>query len=405
MTSEPRFNPYQQEFAADPYPVYARLRDQNPIFYSSEFGLTFFTRYRDIVNMLTDNRLGRVMTDAAAGEKQQAETRSELPFYDRYVRVNLLETEGANHSRLRRLLAKAINLRRIHGLRGRVQIIVDDLLDKLQQQREMDFLEDLAVPLPVQVISELLGWPAAERHRLRPWSAAIVRLYERNHTPEDESKAEVATEEFAAMLTNLAEMRRGDRKNDLISTLVLIESEGQRLSEDELIASCMMVLNAGHEATVNSAGNGLLALLRNPQQMAKLRSDPSLITTAVEEMLRYDSPLHFFHRFVLEDMAYERVELEKGDKVGLLYGSANRDPEFFDDADNFDIARHPNRHLAFGMGTHFCLGAPLARLELSILFNTMLRRFPDIRLADEHPEYHTGLVFRGLKRLRVKLTA
>ncbi|MCH7894129.1 MAG: cytochrome P450 [Proteobacteria bacterium] len=401
------FHPYEQGFAANPYPTYARLREQNPIFHSAEFGLTFFTRYRDIANLLADKRLGRTLSHVMSPEEKGAKHRREnwqaTPAYSRFVRVNLLETEGPDHVRLRRLLAKAINARRIGGLRRRIELLVDELLDGIAEHKEIDFIADLAVPLPVHVISEMLGWPAEERHRLRPWSAAIVRLYEKDHNAEDVLRAEAATQEFAGMLGELADRRRSDPKDDLISAFALLESDGDTLSADELIASCMMLLNAGHEAVVNSAGNGLLALLRHPEQRQRLQRDPSMITTAIEEMLRYDSPLQFFHRFALADMEYGGFEFRKGDTLGLLYGSANRDPAAFEHADTFDIARDPNQHLAFGLGPHFCLGSPLARLELEILFSKLLQRFPDIQLLDEQPRYRTGLVFRGLRQLRVRL--
>lgn len=400
------FHPYEQAFAANPYPTYARLREQNPIFHSAEFGLTFFTRYRDIANLLADKRLGRTLSHVMSPEEKGAKHRQEnwqaMPAYSRFVRVNLLETEGPDHVRLRRLLAKAINARRIGGLRGRIELLVDELLDGIAEHKEIDFIADLAVPLPVHVISEMLGWPAEERHRLRPWSAAIVRLYEKDHSEEDVLRAEAATEEFAGMLGELAKRRRSDPRDDLISAFAALESDGDTLSEDELIASCMMLLNAGHEAVVNSAGNGLLALLRHPDQWQRLQRDPAMITTAIDEMLRYDSPLQFFHRFALADMEYGGFEFRKGDTLGLLYGSANRDPDEFEHADTFDIARDPNRHLAFGLGPHFCLGSPLARLELEILFSKLLQRFPDIQLVDDQPRYRTGLVFRGLRHLRVR---
>ena len=401
------FHPYEQAFAANPYPTYARLREQNPIFHSEEFGLTFFTRYRDIANLLADKRLGRtmshVMSPEEKGEKHRQENWQAMPAYSRFVRVNLLETEGPDHVRLRRLLAKAINARLIGGLRGRIELLVDELLEGVAEHEEIDFIADLAVPLPAHVIAEMLGWPPEERHRLRPWSADIVRLYEKNHNEQDVLRAEAATEEFAGMLGELAERRRSDPRDDLISAFAALESDGDTLSADELIASCMLLLNAGHEAVVNSAGNGLLALLRHPDQRQRLQRDPSIIKTAIDEMLRYDSPLQFFHRFALADMEYDGFEFRRGDTLGLLYGSANRDPEEFEHADTFDIARDPNHHLAFGLGPHFCLGSPLARLELEILFSKLLRRFPDIQLVDEQPRYRTGLVFRGLTQLRVRL--
>lgn len=400
------FHPYDRSFAADPYPVYEQLRERSPIFHSAALGMTLFARYDDIRRLLIDGRLGRTLDHVSApgdvARRRRAGHWERLPNYSRYVRVNLLETEGRDHARLRQLVSAALDPRRIRGLRARIQLLVDELLNAVTPTGRMNFIEELAVPLPVHMISELLGWPAGERHRLRPWSAQIVRLYEKDHSVEDEARAEAATTEFATMLRELAEARRADPRDDLISALVSVSDGGERLTRDEPIATCMLLLNAGHEATVNAAGNGLLALLRHPQQMARLRADPSLLPTAIEEMLRYDAPLQLFHRFVLEDLEFGGIRFRKGDVVGLLYGSGNRDPRAFDRADEFDVGRQPNRHLGFGAGKHFCLGAPLARLELEVLFTTLLERLPGLRLEDDHPEYRTGLVFRGLKELRVR---
>ena len=401
----PNFKPYSRHFAANPYPTYAHLRDKHPIFYSEEYELTFFSRYRDIAALLEDERLGRTMEHVLTRQELDAKRRAEgwerLPNYSRYVRVNLLETAGSHHDRLRRLLKKAFNAVRIRKLRSRIQELTDQLIQDLLSRGQMEFLADLAVPLPVFMISELLGWPLEERHRLRPWSAAIVKLYEKDHTEADELEAEAAATEFATILRELIDLRRAEPTDDLISTLAHVELEGERLSDDEMIASCMLFLNAGHEATVNAAGNGMLALLSHPDQRAQLANNPSLIGSALDEMFRFDPPLHFFHRYVLKDLEYEGHPCLKGDTVGFLYGAANRDPEAFPAPDRFDITRNPNRHLAFGRGVHFCMGAPLARLELEILFNTLLERIPAIRLDEPEPEFNTGLVFRGLKRLRL----
>jgi cytochrome P450 len=397
------FRPYDAAFAADPYPVYARLREQSPIFFSEEVGMTLFTRYAEIRALLIDRRLGRTLNHVATPTERRnaAERWAHLPNYNRYVRVNLLEMEGSDHLRMRRLVSAALDPRRIRKLRARIEAVVKELLDPIAPRGRMEFLEDLAVPLPVHMISELLGWPAEQRERLRPWSAQIVRLYEKDYTKDDEARAESATTEFAAALDELAQARQAEPRDDLVSALVAVRDHGNRLSRDELIATCMLLLNAGHEATVNGAGNGLLALLRHPEQFAKLRNDPKLITTAIEEMLRYDAPLHLFHRFALEDFEHGGVQFKRGDMVGFLYGSANRDPQAFERPDEFDVRRHPNAHLAFGSGAHFCLGAPLARLELEILFTTLLQRLPGIRLYGGAPEFRRGLVFRGLKELRV----
>jgi hypothetical protein len=394
-----QFEPYSAAFAADPYPFYAALRERSPVFHAGEFGMTFLTRYRDIFSALTDKRLGRAppkASDLASGQ------RVSLPNYERYVRVNLLETEGDTHARLRRLLAQALSPKRVARLHARVQEIAESLVERLAPGVEVDFIADVAEPLPVVVISELLGWPAAERHRLRPWSADIVRLYEKDATDEDAKRAEAACRDFAGMLDALAAKRKTAPADDFISALATLEDAPDGLSRDELISSCMLLLNAGHEATVNAAGNGLLALLRHPPAMRRLREEPPLIGSAVEEMLRYDPPLHLFHRYAYEEIEIEGHVIPPGGKVGLLYGSANRDPDMFPEPDRFDIARSPNRHLAFGAATHFCLGAPLARLELRTLFGTLLTMTHSLELCEE-PEYHLGLVFRGLKRLQVTL--
>ena len=400
------FHPYDPGFAADPYPVYARLRAESPVFYSAETRLTLFARYDDVRTLVLDGRLGRSMDhvtppEALAHRRREASS-ERLPNYSRYVRVNLLETEGADHARVRRLVAAAFGPRRVRELRHSVCALVQHLLEERMQDRRMDFIADLAAPLPVHVIAELLGWPPHERHRLRPWSAQIVRLYEKDYTAQDEERAESATTEFAAMLTELVAERRADPRDDLISALVAVRDQDDRLSENELIATCMLLLNAGHEATANAAGNGLWALFSNPDQMVRLRENPRLLPSALDEMLRYDAPLQLFHRYVFEDMEFGGYELRRGEQIGLLYGSANRDSQAFDRPDEFDVERAPNRHLAFGAGVHFCLGAQLARLELEVLFGTLLSRLPMLRLDGEPPRYRPGLVFRGLEGLNIR---
>jgi cytochrome P450 len=379
--------------------VYAELRERSPVFHSDEFNMTFLARYRDIFHALTDRRLGR----AEPEDERIARRTLPLPSYERFVRVNLLETEGETHARLRRLLALALSPKRIADLKSRVQQIADTLVSRLSPGAEIDFVAGIAEPLPVTMISELLGWPPDERDRLRPWSAAIVRLYEKDATEDDALRAEAACTEFAAMLDALAAERKAAPADDFISALAALEDRPGGLTRDELISSCMLLLNAGHEATVNAAGNGLVALLRHPEAMERLRNDPSLVESAVEEMLRYDPPLHLFHRFAYEDMEISGQPVAQGGKVGLLYGSANRDPEMFDEPGRFAIERNPNRHLAFGAATHFCLGAPLARLELRTLFTTLLAGTRGIELCEE-PEYYPGLVFRGLKRLMLRVS-
>lgn len=404
--AEITFKPYSAEFAANPYPVYASLRDQTPIFFDPEWSVTFVTRHGDVSKLLVDSRLGRTtdhqLSPQAVEHRLDGEVWAELPNYRRYIAKNLLETEGPDHARLRRLLVKAFGRAHFEQQRPRIQELTDHLLDPLLPSGKMELLEDLVAPLTVNIIATSLGMPLQDSHYLRPWSAAIVRLYEKDINDDDLVAAEQATTEFLHYLTDLLEQRRAHPEDDLISLLAGVEDEGLVLQNDELISTCMLLLNAGHESTVNAAGNGMLALLKHPAELEKLRRDPTLVASAVEEMLRYDAPLQYFHRFVLEDMSYQGVSLSKGDTVGLLYGSANRDPAAFPQPDTFDITRAPNKHLTFGKGRHFCLGAPLARLELETVVSSLIQRIPELQLAETCPEYHQGLVFRGLKELQLR---
>lgn len=387
--------------AADPYPVYARLRAEDPILPHQELGLTLFSRYADVLSLLRDPRVGR----APLGE-QTPLPRAQIPHYRRYVSRNLLEREGQPHARLRCLFAQLLTPQRITSMRAGIASRCSDLVDAAAAKSSFDLLADVAVPLTVHAIADLMGWPESDRDRLRPWSAKIVRLYERNATINDERAADAATNEFAEAIADLVERRRDRPRDDLISALARFERDGE-LSRDELVSSCMLLLNAGHEATVNAAGNGVLALLRHRAEWQRLqrasagdrsRFDP-LCASTIEEILRYDPPLHLFHRFVARPLEIRGVALKRGDKIGLLYGSANRDPAAFEAADRFDIRRRPNRHLAFGAETHFCMGASLARLELGLLLRTLLRRMPEMRLAQDPVAYRGGFVFRGLKSL------
>jgi cytochrome P450 len=313
----------------------------------------------------------------------------------------MFDKEPPDHTRLKMLVHKAFTPRRVKRLQGRIQALADELLDRVQPQREMDIIADFATPLPVTVIAELLGVPPADRHYLRPWSQAIVAMYELDHSQEQARRAVQAASEFADYLRHLARRRREAPEDDLITALAFVEEAGDQLSEDELIATCVLLLNAGHEATVNVIGNGMLALLQHPAQWRALQDEPSLVVTAVEEMMRYDTPLQLFRRWILEDMEYKGISFKQGMQVGLMFGAANRDPARFDRPHTFDIRRRENPHISFGAGVHYCLGAPLARLELQIALGTLARRLPDMKLAGPAPRFRPAYVIRGLEALPV----
>jgi unspecific monooxygenase len=289
----------------------------------------------------------------------------------------------------------------VESMRRPVQRLTDELVDAVEGTGEFDLLSAIAEPLPVAVIAELLGVPSADRHLLRPWSADICRMYELHPTEDDMRIASRASTEFSDYLRALSRSRRDAPAGDLISELALVVDEGERLTEDELIGTCVLLLNAGHEATVNVTGNGWWALFRNPAALDRLRAEPELVPPAIEELMRWDTPLQLFERWVLEDVEVHGVRVPKGAELGLVFGSANRDSAVFDAPDELRIDRDPNPHLTFGAGIHFCLGAPLARLELQTSFATVLRRLPTLEPADE-PRWKPGYIIRGLGSMRVR---
>ncbi|MCX8062523.1 MAG: cytochrome P450 [Anaerolineales bacterium] len=381
------------DFIANPYPYYDILRESSPILYDADWKLWFVSTYEDINTLLRDRRLGRDMEGAPKPDPQ-------TPF-GKLHHNSLMEKEPPDHTRLRGLVNKAFTPPRVEALRQRVTEIAHRLLDAVQPRGEMDLLADFAEPLPVMVIAELLGVPEDGRAFLRPWSHAIVAMYELSPTPEDEQKANQAVIEFSTYLQGLIDKRKFTPREDLISALVEVEEAGDRLSEAELIATCILMLNAGHEATVNAIANGMLAFFRHPEQFELLKRSPDLLKTAVEEILRYDTPLQLFRRWVREEMEYKGFRFETGLQLALLYAAGNRDPARFFDPHRFDITRQDNPHLGFGAGIHYCVGAPLARLEMQVAFQVLIERLPNLRLACETVEYRPNFVIRGLKALPV----
>ena len=330
--------------------------------------------------------------------------RESLPPFQRLDAYSFFDQEPPNHTRLRGLVAQVFTPRRVEALRPQVESDAGDLLAAALRRGRFDLVEDYAAPLPVAVIADLLGIPPADRGRLRPWSAAIVAMYELRHTPAQEQAAGQAAGEFWDYLDWLANARRREPQDDLISALAAaMDAEtGARLSQEELIAACILLLNAGHEATVNAFGNGMLALFQDWRARERLAADasPTNLRRAVEEMLRYNTPLQLFRRWVYADCDYAGQRLQAGQQVALFLGSANRDPERFERPDEFDITRSDNPHLAFGAGIHYCLGAPLARLELEIALGALLRLAPKLRL-DGDPVRKPSFVIRGYQSIPV----
>ncbi|MFD1539084.1 cytochrome P450 [Nonomuraea guangzhouensis] len=390
-----RFDPWNPDFVAYPYGAYAALRHDAPVSYFEPTGQWLISRHADVNALLRDRRLGRSYLHVATHEEfgRPAEPEFQEPFW-RVTRAGMLDVEPPVHTRLRRLVSKAFTPRMVESLRPRVRSIAEGLVGAYVEKGGGDLIAEVAEPLPVTVIAEMLGVPEADRHLLRPWSADICRMYELNPSLESQHVAAKAAAEFADYLAGLARERAVRPGDDLISALAAIDE----LTEDELVGTCVLLLNAGHEATVNVTGNGWWSLFRNPAELARLRADRSLLPTAVEELMRWDTPLQMFERWVLEDIEVHGVEIPRGAEVALLFGSANRDETVFDDPDRLDVGRPENPHISFGAGIHFCLGAPLARLELIESFGALLERAPKLELVSE-PEWKPGYVIRGLNSL------
>ena len=389
------------DFYNDPYPFYHELRQRVPIFYWEHHDLWTFTSHQDVDRILRDRRFGRQITHIVSPQELGLPPEQDdlKPFYD-VDRFSMLDLEPPAHTRLRGLVQKAFMARQIERLRPRLTQLCHDLIDQMTAHRQVDLLSAYATPIPVTVIAEMLGVPTSMSQSLLDWSHAMVKMYELERTAESEQAAVQAAQEFVAYLRQLVVKRRQRPQNDLITKLIEVEEAGEMLTEDELISTCILLLNAGHEATVHVIGNGVYALLQHRDQLARWRKEPGLAETAVAELLRYDTPLHQFNRWVLEDLEYEGHYFRQGTRVSLLLGAANRDPAQFPDPDRLDLGRQKNAHVSFGGGIHYCLGAPLARLELQIALPLLLARLPDLQLAAQ-PYYRNSYHFHGLESLWV----
>lgn len=397
------YDPSDPAFVADPYPAFARLRQTTPVVFDEATGQWLVARYADVNALLRDRRLGRSYLHVATHEEfgRPEPPAWQAPFHES-LGSQLIDKEPPDHTRLRRLVTSAFTPRTVEALRPRITAIVEQLVGDARRRGTFDLLHDVIEPLPVTVIAELLGIPEANRSLLRPWSADMTLMFELTATEADQRRAVEATIAFTTYLRALVRERRSRPRPDLLSELAAVVEAGDRLTEDELIGTAILLLNAGHEASVNGAGNAWRALFLHPSALAALRAAPDLVPTAVEELLRFDTPAPMFERWVLEEIDVAGIRIPRGQELALLLASANRDPAQFTDPDHLVLDRRPNPHLAFGSGIHVCLGAPLARVELQVLFRALVEKMPTMDLTAE-PVFKSRFILRGLEALPVTL--
>jgi cytochrome P450 len=402
MDQDPLFDYYSPEFRADPNPFYRRLREEDPVHWGLPYepyfeGAWHIASYADVSAMLKDPRLGK----AAAADERMAALPVEAQEYLGMLNLALLRADPPDHTRLRALVSKAFTPRMVEQLRPRIEAIATALLDEAETAPEIDLIDQYAFPLSITVITEMLGLTYDDREQLKRWAAVLVAAQECKRTPEMYGPAGQASAEVVAFFHEQIVRQREHPRPGILSDLIAVREQGDKLSENELIVTCALLLIAGHDTTVNLIGNGMLALLRNPDQLALLREHPEMISSAIEEFLRYDSSTQMTGRIAREDVEFGGKLIHQGDQINLLMGSANHDPAQFTDPDQLDITRKDNRHIAFGHGIHYCLGAPLARLEAQVAIPMLLRRRQEVSLTEVEPERRDTIGFRGLKHLPV----
>ncbi|GAA2256750.1 MULTISPECIES: cytochrome P450 [Streptomyces] len=397
------FDPWDPAFLADPYPAYAELRARGRVHWFEPTNQWLVPHHADVSALLRDRRLGRTYQHRFTHEEfgRTAPPPEQEPFHTLNDH-GMLDLEPPDHTRIRRLVSKAFTPRTVERLKPYVRGLADDLVSGLVAAGGGDLLKDVAEPLPVAVIAEMLGIPESDRAPLRPWSADICGMYELNPSEDTAARAVRASVEFSDYLRDLIAARRKEPGDDLVSGLIEAHDEGDRLTEQEMISTCVLLLNAGHEATVNATVNGWYALFRNEAQLSALRADHSLIPSAIEELMRYDTPLQLFERWVLDDIEIDGTTIPRGAEIAMLFGSANHDPTVFRDPSALDLTRTDNPHISFSAGIHYCIGAPLARIELAASMGAVLERAPTLRLAAE-PVRKPNFVIRGLEGLAVEV--
>jgi hypothetical protein len=394
----PLFSP---EMAQNPHAIYHQLRAADPVHWSAPFNAWILTSYDAVAAGLNDLRLA---SDRSALLQEMAGSQELEPFFA-FLSNRMIFADPPKHARLRGLVSKAFTPHVVEAMRPHIQQRVDEFLDAVQGQGQMDLIHDLAFPLPATIIMEMLGVPPEDRDQLKQWSDDFIVFFSTHPANISLGQYQKALQSLREMMRYFrdaaAQVRAGSREC-LLKTMELAEEQGDQLSEEELIANAQLLLVAGHETTTHLLGNGLLALLRHPDQLKLLQDQPALIPAAVEELLRYDGPVQFTNRVAKEDVALGGKTIRRGQFVFLFLAAANRDPAHFPDPDRLDVTRAPHKHVAFGLGHHFCLGAPLARLEAQVAFATILRRLPNLRLATEQLEYQDNFNLHGLKALPLR---
>ncbi|GAB4534646.1 MAG: cytochrome P450 [Pleurocapsa sp.] len=404
-----RLNPFLPEVIADPYPVYARYRETEPVHWGIAAkpqlpGAWYLFRYQDVMQVLEDRRFGReghkVRDDIDTAPVPKA-----YKGFSSMVSNWMVFRDPPNHTRLRLLVNKAFSPKTLEDLRPAIVDIADGLLERVKNRTEIDLIDDFAFPLPVMVIAALLGVDPEDRFAFREWALALQHASASRLTPSPEvyEQAEAATQSFIEYFQNAIAQRHAQPRNDLITALAKARYEGDKLNDEEILATCIHLLTAGHETTINLIAKGTLALLRNPQQMELLRAHPELISSAVEELIRYDSPVQMLSRWAYEDVEIGGKLIRRGDSVGLMLGSANRDRNQFNNPDSLNIGREDNKHCGFGGGIHFCLGSALARAEAQISLNILINRFPKLSLIDQPIQWADNIVFHGPKHLSLNI--
>ena len=389
-----KLDPCEPSFYQNPYPAYHAIRAAVPVFKWEDFGYWCFARHEDVNALLRDRRFGRQILHVASREELGwPQTPEHLKPFHAFEQHSLLELEPPVHTRLRGLVTRSFLSRQVERLRPAIANLSNGLIDRFETKAEADLLAEFATPIPVMVICDLLGVPADMAQQLLLWSHDMVAMYQARRDRAVEDAAVRATVAFSDFMRGYIKRRRKDPCGDLLSELIRAEEQGRKLSEDELVTTAILLLNAGHEATVHGIGNGVKALL-------ELGFTENIGEGHVEEILRYDAPLHLFTRYALEDIECAGIKFKKGEEVGLMLGAANRDPARFAEPDHFDPLRDPNPHVSFGAGIHFCVGAPLARLEMQVALPILFQRLPKLRLA-ETPRYRDAYHFHGLESLRV----